>query len=128
LVGAGLPPALVYRADTGEVEAVPLKGMPLGGPGRARYRKKCVMLSPGDTVVLMTDGFPELFSDRGEMLGYDRAVEVYAEVADRSPEEIIGHFEERGRAWCHGRPPGDDVAFVVMKMKASTDGKGSGTD
>jgi hypothetical protein len=127
LVGAGLPPALVYRADTGEVEAVPLKGMPLGSPGRAQYRKQCVVLSPGDTVVLMTDGFPERFSNNGEMLGYDRAVSVFAEVADRSSEEIIGHLMNRCETWANGRAQDDDVTFVVMKMKASTEGKEADT-
>src|SRR5690606_29784454 len=30
LAGAGMPPALIYRAETGECEMVSLKGMPLG--------------------------------------------------------------------------------------------------
>ena len=37
LAGAGMPPALVYRAATQQVEQIPLKGMPLGGPAEFPY-------------------------------------------------------------------------------------------
>src|SRR5690606_9534553 len=67
-VGAGMPPALLYRARTGTIEAVPLKGMPLGGPAPYPYRRQCVTLAEGDTVVLMSDGFPELRRETGEWL------------------------------------------------------------
>ncbi len=117
LAGAGMPPAFVYRAATKQVETISLKGMPLGGPGVFPYRKTRLVLSSGDTVVLMSDGFPELFNAEGEMLGYERAVEVFEEVASLSPEEIIAHFRETGRNWTNGGAPDDDVTFVVMKVK-----------
>lgn len=122
LAGAGLPPALIYRAAAGEVETVPLKGMPLGGPTGARYRTRCVKLAPGDTVVLMTDGFPELFNEEGEMLGYERVKEIFAEVGARSPEAILSHFDDVGRSWRNDRPVSDDVTFVVMRVKAGVEG------
>jgi len=128
LAGAGMPPALVYRAATRQVETIPLKGMPLGGPGAVPYQKTCVLLSAGDTVMLMSDGFPELFSDSREMLGYERAASVFAEVAHRSPEEIIVHLRETCDGWSNGRSLDDDVTFVVMKMKASTGDQGAGAD
>ncbi len=118
LAGAGMPPALIYRSATQQVDEVPLKGLPLGSPVTFPYRKTCVTLAPGDTVMLMSDGFPELFNEAGEILGYDRAVEVFAEAADRSPEKIIAHFKETGATWTNGHPQGDDVTFVVMKVKA----------
>ena len=117
LAGAGMPPALVYRAATRHVETIPLKGMPLGGPGTFPYQKTCVLLSAGDTVMLMSDGFPELFNAEGEMLGYERAVTVFDEVADRSPEEIIEHFKESASTWMNGRAQDDDVTFLVMRVK-----------
>ncbi len=126
LAGAGMPPALVYRAATGQVETVALKGMPLGGPGSFPYQTTSVPLSPGDTVVLMSDGFPELFNAEGEMLGYERAVEVFEEVASQSPEQIIAHLREAGERWSNGRAQDDDVTFVIMKMKASTGDQSAG--
>ncbi len=120
-----MPPALVYRAETEEVEEISLSGGPLGGLAFP-YETTCVPLSPGDTVALMSDGFPELFNAERQMLGYDRAVEVFAEVASRSPEEIIAYFRETGKAWANGRAQDDDVTFVVMKVKASTGDQSAG--
>ncbi len=120
LAGAGMPPALVYRAATRQVEEIALKGVPLGGPAFS-YQTTCVSLSPGDTVVFMSDGFPELFNEAREMLGYERAVSVFEEVASRSPEEIIAHLREVGETWANGRAQDDDVTFVVMKVKERTE-------
>ena len=114
-----MPPALVYRAATRQVEQIPLKGMPLGGPGTFPYKKTSVLLSPGDTVMLMSDGFPELFNEADEMLGYERAVEVFEEVAHKSPEEIIELFKAAVSIWMNDRAQNDDVTFVVMKVKTS---------
>jgi serine phosphatase RsbU (regulator of sigma subunit) len=118
LVGAGMPPALLYRAASGWIEAVPLKGMPLGGPGALPYRGTSVALSPGDTLILMSDGFPELFNESREMLGYAQASEVFREVAERLPQEIIAHLMQTAKAWCNGQVQADDMTFVVMKVKA----------
>ena len=116
LIGAGMPPALVYRAETGVVEEVPLKGMPLGGPHNFHYKKTTIKLVPGDTVALMSDGFPELFNEESEILGYDKAVAVFKEVASSTLEEILRHFTQTFDDWAKGRLQ-DDITFVVMKVK-----------
>ncbi len=117
LVGAGMPPALVYRAATGAVEEIVLKGIPLGTFATYPYRKYTIAVQPGDTVVLMTDGFPELFNGDGEMLGYRRVKEVFAEVADRSPADILDHFLDVGSLWTNGQGRGDDMTFIVLKAR-----------
>jgi serine phosphatase RsbU (regulator of sigma subunit) len=119
LSAAGMPPALVYRAATGEVETVVLKGLPLGAFPQYQYEERRLELADGDTLLLMSDGFPEMFDERREMLGYDRAVEIFAEAARHSPEAIVEHLQRRGEEWAAGRPPDDDVTFVVLKVRAA---------
>jgi len=126
LAGAGMPPALVYRAADGTVETVPLKGMPLGSFADFPYRATQLDLAPGDTVMLMSDGFPELFDGQRQMLGYDRAKTVFEEVAAHRPQAIIDHFVRTGAAWVNGRMLSDsaayedDITFIVMQMKRET--------
>ncbi len=117
LVGAGMPPALVYRSSTETVEEISLKGMPLGTFADYPYHKERIRVDPGDTILLMTDGFPELFSSDGEMFGYTRAKEVFEEVADRTPNEILAHFLRVSSSWTNGHGRDDDMTFVVMKVK-----------
>ena len=125
LIGAGMPPALIYRAADGSVETVPLKGMPLGSFVDFPYRTTRTDLAPGDTVMLMSDGFPELFNSQQEMLGYDRARTVFEEIAHRRPEEIIDHFVRTAAIWTNDQAPADeaayddDMTFIVMKVKGS---------
>ena len=118
LAGAGMPPALVYRARSETVEEVPLKGMPLGGPAGFPYRQRSIELAPGDVVVLMSDGFPEAFDAERRMLGYERAAAVLRASASASPEEIIACYEETARRWTGEHPLSDDMTFVVLKMRA----------
>ena len=117
LAGAGMPPALVYRAETRHVEAIPLKGMPLGSFVDFPYRQTRVELAPGDTVVLMSDGFPELFNAEAEMYGYDRTLDFIRTVGHLPPEAIIAHLMEEQALWLKGLPQTDDVTFLVLKAK-----------
>ena len=117
LAGAGMPPALVYRKATHEVETIELKGIPLGGPSGIPYKKTRLTISPGDTILLMSDGFPERFNADREMLGYEQAVSVFHAVAHESPEKIIVHLRETGEQWANGQVQDDDVTFLVIKMK-----------
>ena len=117
LAGAGMPPAILYRAATGEMESLPLKGIPLGGPGQLGYQKQETVLHTGDTLLLMSDGFPELFRRNGDMLGYDQCIDIFQDVADQSPQEILDHFHQKGMEWTDGHSPDDDITFVVMKFK-----------
>ena len=114
-----MPPALIRRAGAGTIERIDLKGLPLGSPAEVSYRSTCIELAEGDTVLLMSDGFPELFSPDREMLGYDRAADVFARAGEASPDEVIRHLRETTEAWTGGRRPDDDVTFVVLTIKCA---------
>ncbi len=118
---AGMPPTLIYRAATGEVEEVELKGMPLGGFSKFPYQQREVDLHDGDTIVMMSDGFPERFNDQGEILDYPRAKEIFAEVGDQAPQRIVEHFTRASEAWAKGQPQEDDVTFVVLQVKEAAE-------
>jgi len=94
-----------------------LKAIPLGSFTHFPYQKREVKIAPGDTIMLMSDGFPELFDATGEIFDYVRVQATFAEVAAQSPPQIIEHFVRVGQAWAKGEPPHDDMTFVVMKVK-----------
>lgn len=114
---AGMPPMLVYRAATQRVETVMMKGMPLGQFDRFPYRTTDLSLSPGDTILLMSDGLIEMFNDKNETFNESRAIAAFARVGMRSPQEIIDHLVTEGEKWANGRPQADDVTLVVLKRR-----------
>ena len=118
---AGMPAILIYRSETGTIEEMLIKAMPLGGPSGITYQKRETDLHPGNTILLMSDGFPELFNNKDEMLDYPRVQEIFQEAADRSADEIIAHLNKAGEKWSDGRAQGDDITFVVVKLKQNQD-------
>jgi serine phosphatase RsbU (regulator of sigma subunit) len=117
LASAGMPYPIIYRAATGTVEEVILKGMPLGAFTNFPYEQKELQLSAGDVIILMSDGFPELFNDKQETLDSTRVKECIQEIGNKTPQEIIDHLVTAGEAWSCGRPQDDDMTFMVLKMK-----------
>jgi serine phosphatase RsbU (regulator of sigma subunit) len=114
---AGMPPALIYRKAENRVEELVIKGMPLGAFTGFPYRLHEMKLHKGDTLLLQSDGLPELFDKDMNMFGYENVTKVFSEVADRSPEEIIEHLNKIGSDWIGNSEQDDDVTFVVIKVK-----------
>jgi len=114
---AGMPHALLYRSEIKKVEEIILKGMPLGAVKDFPYQIKTTELKSGDTLLLLSDGLPELFNGKKEMFGYDRVTAEYEKIASNKANEIIEHLKNIGADWVSGNDPDDDVTFVVLKMK-----------
>ena len=114
---AGMPPALIYRKQDMAVEEIVLKGMPLGAVSDFPYQLKETTINPGDTMLLLSDGLPELFKKDKEMFSYERVVQEFSKCAHKSPEEIIEDLKTAGSDWVEDEDPDDDVTFVVLKMK-----------
>jgi serine phosphatase RsbU (regulator of sigma subunit) len=91
--------------------------MPLGSSLPFDYRPAETSLAAGDTVLLMSDGFPELFNENQETLDYARAKSIFAEIASDTPEKIISHLNESAEKWRNGHPQADDMTFIVLKVK-----------
>ena len=73
-------------------------------------------LGAGDAVLLMSDGFPELFNRDHEMVGYARARDELAAVGSDSAQGILDHFHRVVENWTGSSAVNDDVTFVVLKM------------
>ncbi len=81
------------------------------------YKSEKVNLKPGDVILFMSDGFPELFNEDNDMLGYDKAVEIFNEAANNKSGEVIQQLINDARNWAGSYPLQDDITFVVVKIK-----------
>ena len=114
---AGMPPAYIYRTQGRKVEEVLLKGMPLGTVKDFPYKQVETELNSGDVLFLYSDGFPELFNDRKELLGYDKIKEEFRNFAKESPKNIIENLRKVMDSWKGDLEINDDVTFVVIKKR-----------
>jgi serine phosphatase RsbU (regulator of sigma subunit) len=116
LSSAGMPPVLIYRAAHGRAEEISLQGMPLGGFA-FDYEERRLDLSPGDAILMMTDGLPELANGEGDPLGYPRVRALFEEMGGQAPEEIIAGLSRAAESWTAGEPVKDDVTLVVIRVR-----------
>lgn len=114
---AGMPPAYIFRKKNKTVEEHLIEGMPLGTMDNFPYELKEMELFSGDTILLMSDGFPELQNKDNEMLGYKRAKNSFEETAEKDPEKIISYLNEVSSRWLNSKEQEDDITFVVIKVK-----------
>jgi serine phosphatase RsbU (regulator of sigma subunit) len=117
---AGMPPLLIYRQSSHQVEEIMLKGPPLGGFTGFSYATAETMVAPGDILLLMSDGFPELFNEKGEMLGYDRAKEIFLQGAHDTATDVVHYLRAEAEKWRNNREQDDDITFAVIKIQENT--------
>ena len=116
VANAGMPSTLIYREKINRVEEIAINNMPLGGIKDFEYETIETEIIPGDTILMLSDGFPELSNKNGELLGYSKVISYFNEVAEKSPDEIVDHMKEKGLEWSEDKENEDDVTFVVIKV------------
>jgi serine phosphatase RsbU (regulator of sigma subunit) len=116
VASAGMPPVLVHHVATGTVDEIALQATPLGTFG-SDYPQTSVALERGDTVLFLSDGFPELMNDAGQQLGYTGTIDTFAMAAKAgSASDVIAALSDVARKWHGDAPPNDDVTFVVVRV------------
>jgi hypothetical protein len=115
--GVGVPPLLICRGSTNNLEEIIFQGMPLGSLANFPYEERQLYLFPGDKINLMSDGFPERLDAAGKMLDYPQAYQSILAAAVGSPQEVVQHLVKKGNDWAKGHPQEDDVTFVVIEVK-----------
>jgi sigma-B regulation protein RsbU (phosphoserine phosphatase) len=116
LSSAGMPPVLIHRASGGQVEEVALGATPLGTLG-IDYPQTTIELAAGDTVLFLTDGFPELMNDAGLQFGYAAALDAFAAAARAANADgVIASLARITEQWHGDAAPNDDVTFVVARV------------
>lgn len=116
IAAAGMPPTLIHRAATGSIEEITFESTPLGTIGRA-YGEHVIDVASGDTVLFMTDGFPELLNEAGMQLGYPAAVDaVRAASASSRAADVIAALVSVARTWRGSHAPNDDITFVAVRV------------
>ncbi len=113
---AGHHDPYVFRAATGKLEPLSSWGFPLGVRRREPFREHSVEFTPGDRLVLYSDGLIEAIDDDGEPFGFDRFEHTIAEAGHLSAEEIKKTLLNSVRKFTRNRPPEDDQTLVVVSF------------
>lgn len=110
---AGMPPLYHFHADTGAVDEILISGLPLGSLAELNFTKKTIAISPGDTIVLLSDGLPETPLGRDTWVGYEAIVGCLKEHGRKSAEAVLAELLALGGNIAGS--PDDDVTVMVIK-------------
>ncbi len=114
-VNAGHNYPLLRHGLGGEWEWVKQRcGLFLGTFETAKYKQKTIRLSPGDALVVYTDGVNEAFNVEGEEYGNDRLEAFLANHADLRPRKLVEELRADVAEWADGTEQSDDVTIMCL--------------
>jgi serine phosphatase RsbU (regulator of sigma subunit) len=114
LCSGGHPPAFLLRDDESVEVLDRATGMLLGVFSTVELTDDKIVLHPGDTLVLVTDGVLEARDADGNEFGFARLETLLATCAGRSAEGIARRIE-RSVLDHRGDRADDDLAIVVLR-------------
>ncbi len=98
-------------AQTAELEAT---GVPVGLIEGSTYQLAGRQLSPGDKVVIYTDGVTEAQDARGAFFGRKRLFDLVRSQAGASAAGLHDAIQGAVREFTEGAPQSDDITLVVL--------------
>lgn len=116
-INAGMPPIFVYKKFKSTVVEYANHSMPIGAISNSSFFITEFEVNPGDAILILSDGLPELFNFQKDLFGYVQVQTEFHKVAEKSAEEIVERLKVCASDWSMGTEPIDDVTFVVIKMK-----------
>jgi serine phosphatase RsbU (regulator of sigma subunit) len=115
---AGHAAPILVRAD-GEVGEVDVEGTVLGVVPAAEYPTSTIQLTPGDQLVLYTDGIEEARGENG-FYGLDRLLDLVSQYAGVGPDVVCAAIEQDVVEHLDGRPHDDIAVLSVGCTEASS--------
>src|SRR5262245_51588993 len=105
-----------YRSNDRELTPITgSKGRPLGAHSSSTYQTGHIVLAPGDSIYLYTDGVTEATNRRGELFTEQRLEAVLRETAGEGPHDTISAVARAVRAFTDGAPQSDDITALVLR-------------
>lgn len=118
---AGHPPPVICRAD-GSVETLHLGQTPLAVLKTQRFDEHCDRFSPGDMLVLYTDGISEARRG-GEMFGIEGIKRAVCTCPNLSAGHAAKALLDAAADWARGELRDDAVVVVIRRNPAQQAGK-----
>lgn len=112
---AGHEPGLMLGASS-SVGNLPATGPLLGVSELAEWESCRVSLTPGDRVLLMTDGVVEACSPSNDLFGRETLSNLVANHGDLSGVELTSAIDGAVAEFQQGRRPTDDLTLVLLEV------------
>jgi phosphoserine phosphatase RsbU/P len=117
-VNAGHDSAVIYDGNTGTWAELGRTGLPIGIAGDSLYREMQTEISPGQIIVIGTDGIWEARNSMSEMFGKRRFQDIIHRTAGLPADKILDQVVQEVNAFCYPLLSADDITLVIVKVEA----------
>jgi len=84
------------------------------------FGQQTIILSPGDKVVLFSDGVEEMGNADSELFGSERLAKSLIALRDTSTDALVQGIYEQVMHFAGGHPPVDDLSILAFEYKGTT--------
>ena len=109
----------ILRRSNGLVERLDVGGLPLGILPEAKYESASVVLSPGDWLVIFTDGLVEAVNPYDAEFDEARLLNAIAAGVATAPAEMLKRLMAELDLFVGSTPQHDDVTCMLLKSDNS---------
>jgi serine phosphatase RsbU (regulator of sigma subunit) len=115
-VNAGHNPPLLRHAD-GTIEELMPTGPVIGLVDEPGYEEVSIALSPGDVLVMYTDGVTEAINEKEELFSDERLKDVIAKHYCLPADALVRAIHAAVESFCGTAPQFDDITIMVLKVE-----------
>jgi serine phosphatase RsbU (regulator of sigma subunit) len=115
-VHAGHESAILYDPANDAFETLGGDGVPLGVVDDWTYEEAEIGLSPGQIILIGTDGIKEAYNSHGEYFGNERLMAVVRDHAARPAKELLKEIFDSLNRFRYPAERKDDETMVVVKV------------
>jgi len=112
---AGHPPPLLLLSDGQRFFELEVTGIALGIMGGVDYQERQVTISPGDVMIMYTDGVTEALNHQIEQYGLERLRSTVLRARHLSAQGILDEILQDIARFCGGQAQFDDITMIIAK-------------
>ncbi|HVI06835.1 MAG TPA: PP2C family protein-serine/threonine phosphatase [Candidatus Binatia bacterium] len=105
----------ILRRSNGSIERLDVGGLPLGIQAEAKYDSATVALTPGDWLIIFTDGLVEAENAKQEEYGEARLLTAISAGSAASPNDMLTRMLAEIDLFVGATPQHDDVTCLLIK-------------
>jgi sigma-B regulation protein RsbU (phosphoserine phosphatase) len=113
-VNAGHNPPFWVKSQDG-FEKLTRTSIALGVMEQPVIEERTIFITPGDMILLYTDGLTEAFSPSGDMFGEVRLLDVIGTLKVNTAQEVISSIEECLNDFLETEPLADDLTMMAIR-------------
>ena len=120
-VNAGHNPPILLKEASNEIVLLKARGIALGAVEDIKLQEAEIKLTPGDEVILYTDGVTEAINQKKEQFSQERLIKVIKDNRNLSAQDLMEKIQNEVKLFVDNQPQFDDVTLMILKVTKPED-------